>query len=65
MTGVRTAFASLFVLGLTGMGLAVLPSGAGSDTIVAVGGSTPACSSCDARHQRLGQLKTEQFRNNP
>jgi hypothetical protein len=65
MTGKRTILASLFVLGLTGTGLAVIASGAGSDKTVAVDTSTPACSSCDARHQRLGKLDTSLARDDP
>jgi hypothetical protein len=65
MTGMRTVLASLFVLGLAGTGLAFLAPGTGSSTAVGVDAPTSSCSSCDARHQRLGKLDTSLARDAP
>jgi positive regulator of sigma E activity len=55
----------MFVLGLAGTGLAVLASGTGSGTAGVVDAQTSSCSSCDARHQRLGQLHPSLARDDP
>jgi hypothetical protein len=57
MTAKRIFLAGALVLGLTGLGLGVLAFGRGSEGAGISAPDKAACSSCDARHQRLGQLR--------
>ena len=57
MSGATAAMVGAVVLGLVGLGLAIL--GPGDQPVAAPDRPTLAaeCGSCDARHQRLGETR--------
>lgn len=65
MTGALATLAGLMLLGLAGLGFAAFGPEARPAVAVNNSASTHGCSSCDARHRRLGQSGLSTMQGDP